>query len=111
VKLTHIQNTTRDDYEKPADLDSDDIGDIEKVGATVGAYWYRRAPYEGSGYAVFLVGERWHLHDLGHCSCYGPMEHLELKEGFATLDDLLASCSIELRGEIDPLVELMKYNP
>ncbi len=48
-----------------------------KVEADVFIYWYEIGSYEGSGFAVWRnkKGE-WSYGQLGHCSCYGPGEHL-----------------------------------
>ena len=38
-------------------------------------YWYEGGGYEGSGEAVALYKDGLlHCKNLGHCSCYGPME-------------------------------------
>jgi hypothetical protein len=41
---------------------------------------------------------------MHHCSCYGPLDRMKLEKGFATLAELLAVCTEELRGELKPLV-------
>lgn len=41
-------------------------------------YWYWTRGYEGSGCAIFLdKNNEWHIIDLGHCSCFGPVEDLK----------------------------------
>ena len=38
-------------------------------------YWCRG--YDGEGVAVFLnKNDKWHIIDLGRCSCFGPTERL-----------------------------------
>lgn len=39
-------------------------------------YWYENGGYDGSGEAVALCKEDGLLHtwNLGHCSCYGPLD-------------------------------------
>lgn len=37
-------------------------------------YDYEHEPYEGSGYAVAKFGEALLVYNLGHCSCYGPLD-------------------------------------
>jgi hypothetical protein len=44
----------------------------------------------------------WHYHSCGHCSCYGPLDNLVLGEG-RTLEELLQSCTKELREELKHL--------
>ena len=65
-------------------LDSHDLGivkvqskrlryDIKKF-----IYWYATRPCRGYGVAVFLdKNDKWHIIDLGHCSCFGPVEDLK----------------------------------
>ena len=41
-------------------------------------YYYLDYGYEGEGCAIFLdSNDKWHIVDLGHCSCYGPLEDLK----------------------------------
>lgn len=52
-------------------------------------YWYANGGYEGSGDMLLRRGDQWDTHGLGHCSCYGPIEHLEFFGH--TLEELKAS--------------------
>lgn len=75
----------------------------------VGAYWYKPGSYEGSGHMVYRVGGKWNHHDCGHCSCYGPTEHISDVGVFDSLDHLRANCSKDLIEEgIDDLISLLK---
>ena len=38
-------------------------------------YWYENGYYEGNGFAVAKRGNELELYNLGHCSCYGPLEN------------------------------------
>lgn len=38
--------------------------------------WYEVGDYEGWGEAVSFDGTTYRLHNLGHCSCYGPEDSL-----------------------------------
>jgi len=41
-------------------------------------YWYWCKGYSGIGCAIFLdKNDKWHIIDLGHCSCFGPVEDLK----------------------------------
>ena len=60
------------------ELDNYDYEDLQR-GMPLGVaiveviYWYERGDYSGSGTIVYLDSRRkWHISDLGHCSCYGP---------------------------------------
>lgn len=61
---------------------------------------YTEGDYEGGGVALVKIGQKWTLHDLGHCSCYGPWDqqdydHIKsdpidfLKNGTTIYDELL----------------------
>lgn len=41
-------------------------------------YWYGVGSYEGCGWALMRQGDTYDLHDMGHCSCYGALDHLDL---------------------------------
>jgi hypothetical protein len=51
-------------------------------------YYYETAPYEGSGFAAWKNGDKFGYHDLGHCSCYGPLDHIDSRAIY-TLDELV----------------------
>jgi hypothetical protein len=40
-------------------------------------YWYDYSDWEGSGTGVSKAADGWRIHDIGHCSCYGPTERIE----------------------------------
>ena len=67
--VVNIGNDEFDDY---------DYEDLQK-GAPLGIavvdviYWYKNYGYDGEGTVVYRDSRRkWHINDLGHCSCYGP---------------------------------------
>lgn len=49
-------------------------------------YDYEALPYEGEGYAIWQIGDKFGYGYLGHCSCYGPCE--DLNTALFTLDEL-----------------------
>lgn len=51
-----------------------DLEDIIKKNLDWLVYHYERGDYEGSGYAVSSKDGVLREHNLGHCSCYGPVE-------------------------------------
>lgn len=53
--------------------------DLEIIPADVElfVYYYEIDYYEGSGVAIFKRNDKYGLHYLGHCSCYGPMEDFD----------------------------------
>ena len=58
-------------------LHGDDLDDYELEnldGIEEAWYFYKSGSYEGSGQMLARVGDLWDIHDMGHCSCYGPLE-------------------------------------
>lgn len=40
-------------------------------------YSYETGAYEGNGFAAWTAnGKEWYYHELGHCSCNGPTDHI-----------------------------------
>lgn len=80
------------------------------VGVARVYYFYQTAPYEGMGHALIQFDSGlWGHADLGHCSCYGPEEHLPQTDADAQpLAELLTSMDSELiREHIYDLLEAM----
>lgn len=55
-------------------LDEWDANRLCESGAEEAWYWYAQGSYEGSGQILLRKGKQYDLHDMGHCSCYGPIE-------------------------------------
>lgn len=91
-----------------------DEWDLEKVKALepdAVFYWYVTGSYEGSGALIAVKDGKWYTKDLGHCSCYGPLDDFatdisEYTKG--SLDELLESGSDDWKKEYAPLVELAR---
>ena len=67
------------------------------------AYAYSQSEYEGHGYAIVAHDDgRYSLYDLGHCSCYGPLEE-EASEIVSTREGIEALIGRDFNGrEIVP---------
>lgn len=94
-------------------LEDDYIEIIEQAGIKGCVYWYTQGYYEGSGFALFYFQKLWFLNDLGHCSCYGPIERGSVIQAlkstaYKSLEELLNACSAGLQLDIKPLVQLAK---
>ena len=37
-------------------------------------YWYESGSYDGRGTAAWKIGDKYDMENLGHCSCYGPLD-------------------------------------
>ena len=91
--------------------DLESLGDWEWKEMPLGTihfiYWYSCGSYEGSGEALILLGDGTVLlHNLGHCSCYGPMERVSDASKYESLSALEASLSDDYRVE---LIDLLNY--
>lgn len=67
-------------------------------------YFYESDYYDGNGVAVWKVGDRFGMQNLGHCSCYGPVE--DANKATMSLIELLAE--FKSMSEIDYDYEWMK---
>ena len=81
-------------YGDSCSIDNYDIERIEKLNIDEIWYWYEQGSYEGSGQMLMRRGDQFDLHDMGHCSCYGPTDNATFKP--QTLKELKDSCSEEL---------------
>jgi hypothetical protein len=66
-------------------------------------YWYGCGEYEGSGKLLMRIGDKYDIHDMNHCSCYGPTANITFTPH--TLTDLKALCSNELMREVGVLFD------
>jgi hypothetical protein len=39
-------------------------------------YWYQDDCYDGRGTMILNMGNEYYYHDMGHCSCYGPIDYI-----------------------------------
>lgn len=87
----------------------------EELDVEAAFYWYVSGIYDGSGEIIMLKDDLWYLCSLGHCSCYGPDEHMNLEgTAYKNFDQLLEACSNEYRQIVNPLIQLIKdkgYGP
>lgn len=89
-------------------LDKWDIEYLQKLGIEEAWYWYATGSYEGSGQVLMRKGDEFDVHDMGHCSCYGPLEHASFTGAYSSLKEIQQKCSPEAYKEIAPLVDMAK---
>jgi hypothetical protein len=69
-----------------------DSWDLEQIGkdldADIVVYYYVYGSYEGSGFAAFVYKDKYGYTDLGHCSCYGPVDDLRGVKACYTLEEV-----------------------
>ena len=100
----------RSQYYEYSGLNDSDLAQLRKIPDLVEVrYYYGSGEFEGMGQMLLRQASgEWRLYSLSHCSCYGPMDHLEecwdsLKP-YKTLEGMKADCSQELWEELKPLV-------
>lgn len=96
--------------EEIAEFSKYELEEIYSINPEVAFYWYTYGCYEGSGQLLFLKDGEWHLHNCGHCSCYGPTDDIDtiVASVGTSLNGIREKCSDELWIEVAPLVILAK---
>jgi hypothetical protein len=89
------------DYFDPSELDNYETDRAKDAGVDVLVYSYQRGSYEGSGAALLRKNGMWAYADLGHRSCYGPLD--TVPDAFEPLEHLRVRMSKELRQETEAL--------
>jgi len=92
--------------------------DLDKLksipGITIIVYDYHTEPYEGNGEMLLKKNSKWYRVNLGHCSCYGPLDNVDNylgKQDGKSLKVLLKDVTPELREQLKPiLLRLKKLN-
>lgn len=91
---------------EPTELDDYEIRDLEGKGLVKVWYWYTTGSYEGSGQLLALDSAgKYHVHDMGHCSCNGPTDGFSTSDPFDSLDDIARRCSPDLMKDLRVLIE------
>jgi hypothetical protein len=88
-----------------------DVMEFESFPPDAIFYWYVNGGYDGYGALIAVKDNRWYIKDLGHCSCYGPLEDFATDISEYTiekLDDILTKGTDDWQKEYDPLVALAK---
>ena len=63
--------------DSPSELNASSEDNIRDLGCKWFVYYYESGSYEGSGFAVWKIKDKFFYDDLGHCSCYGPTDRLK----------------------------------
>ena len=75
-------------YGDSTELGEYEIEDFQKQGVDEVWYWYVTYGYEASGQVLMRKDDKWAVHDMGHCSCYGPTDSLAPIEWFDSIDNI-----------------------
>ncbi len=81
-------------YSYDAELSESEIGNIPLEVQEVW-YWYGYESYDGGGEMLMRIGDFFWLYNLGHCSCYGPTDSLDLNGQGQTLATIEQGCTEE----------------
>ena len=74
----------------PDQLKDYDLAYVKEDGYEWLIYWYEEGYYDGSGEAVALRKDgQLVIKNLGHCSCYGPMEDWETGATIVSVGEFL----------------------
>ena len=58
------------------EFSEDEIEKVSKLDFSIFIYSYQYESYSGSGFAAWKKGAKYFYHELGHCSCNGPLDHM-----------------------------------
>lgn len=85
--------------------------DFDYLPANVDEVWYiyESGYYEGSGHIVLRSGDKWAEHDMGHCSCYGPLDHIENIGNLKWYNSLNALKRVGTQEYSKTLFDIIKY--
>lgn len=93
-------------YTSDAAFGEREARELKALGISEAWYWYGYYGYEGVGQMLILKDGKYYLHDMGHCSCYGPIENISFTDPFSSLEEIKVRCSTELYGYVKALVEM-----
>lgn len=93
-------------YDSLAELEEYDLRDLKKQGIDEIWYWYVVGSYEGAGQLLMRKGNDYGIHDMGHCSCYGPVDESCFIAQYKSLTEIESKCSATAWKEIKGLVEM-----
>lgn len=94
------------DYDK-CELEDYELKSFRAAEIEAVYYWYGSGGYEGAGQALLLKDGKWAVHDMGHCSCYGPTDHFSAptEQWYDSLDSIPASGTEIWYADVRPLIE------
>lgn len=108
TEYRRLKKIPANEYGDSGELDKYDTEKIESHGFDLVLYWYAYGSYEGSGEMLARRDGRWAYANLGHCSCYGPVDNLGPFSWWNSIAELMASCTPYARTSIEPLLALLK---
>lgn len=95
-------------YNNDCELSKYDIETLENDGIEQIWYFYSYGSYEGNGQILMRKDNLYHLHDAGHCSCYGPVDKYKFHGD--DIDNLYNNLSNEYQLEVKSLFDDAKID-
>ena len=96
------------DYYEDCALDEWDCKNIRATDADEAWYWYSVGSYEGTGCLIVRIGDSWAVHDLAHCSCFGPTDNLDTTKRFESVEKMIEGCTPDRLREMQPLLDAIR---
>jgi hypothetical protein len=103
ISIHYVPHPTCNSYED--ELGENEKKDIYALNIDEAWYWYAVASYEGYGYLLMRKGDLWAIHDMSHCSCFGPTDKIE-ELAWMKKDKLADKYSKTMLEGIKPLVDV-----
>ena len=103
-----IDREPQDRYCSATELEDYELKEVEALGVDELWYWYESCSYEGSGSMLFRIGDKYDMHDAGHCSCYGPTDQIKLNP--VDFDELPSLATEEYLRDFEHLIAAAKPN-
>jgi hypothetical protein len=97
-------------YNNEEELGKMDKDCINELNIDEAWYWYAVSEYEGDGYLLMRKGCLWAIHDMSHCSCFGPTDRIE-ELAWMEKDKLAEKYSEEMLRGIKPLIDVAWGGP
>jgi len=104
------KNYASDNDYSSCELDDYDLLKFRDLGVEEIRYWYATGSYCGVGEVLMFKDGKWYHADMGHCSCYGPTEHIEstiftASRGYDSMPKFLDNCSTEEKQNVEALTK------
>lgn len=89
-------------------LEEKDFNELAKLNVESCWYWYTAiGGYEGMGQMVGkLTDGRLFIHDMSHCSCYGPVERIDTQPEFSSIADIRSKIGQERLLQMATILDL-----
>lgn len=85
---------------------------IEELEADWFVYSYEIGDWSGNGFAVWKKNDEYYYDNLGHCSCYGPVENIryEIPYSFKEIELISIKYGDHAKNVIDFINKACLYN-